>query len=299
MKKILISGGSGLLGSHLIHFLKSRTIASSMLSRKKRGSAVDSYHWDPEQMTIDSEAFDNCSSIIHLAGAGIADKRWTAERKKQILNSRVRSTNLLFESLKNRTHSIQTIVSASAIGIYGDGAATWKKEETNIDRGFLQDTCVAWENSVRRFEELGIRVVILRIGVVLTPEGGALPQMALPVKLFVGAPLGSGNQFISWIHIDDLTRVFLSAIEESSMSGVYNAVSSNPVSNKEFYQALAAKLGRPLWPIHVPAFLMRLLLGEKSEIVLTGQRVSNDKLLKSGFSFNYETIDQALSRFKI
>lgn len=299
MQKILISGGAGLLGSHLIHLLKSRSISSSILSRRKKFEDAHSFHWDTKQMTIDSKAFDNCSSIIHLAGAGIADKRWTPQRKKEILDSRVQSTNLLFESLKNRTHSIKTIVSASAIGIYGDGASVWKNEESSIDSGFLQDTCVAWENSVKRFEELGIRVVILRIGVVLTPEGGALPQMALPVKLFVGAPLGSGKQFISWIHIDDLSRIFLSAIENSAMRGVYNAVGSNPVSNKEFYQALAAKLGRPLWPIHVPAFVLRLILGEKSDIVLSGQRVSNAKLLKAGFNFNYETIDHALSRFNL
>jgi len=299
MQKILLSGGSGLLGSHLINFLKSRAIESAVLSRQKLDDETNFYQWDPSGNEIDLNAFENCSAIIHLAGAGIADKRWTPKRKEVILRSRVESTNLLFESLKGKAHKVKTIVSASAVGIYGNANDDWKVEGSEIDKGFLQDTCVAWENSVKRFEELGIRVVILRIGVVLAERGGALPQMAFPVKLFAGAPLGSGKQYISWIHIDDLCRIFLMALEDNKMKGVFNAVSSNPVTNKEFYKALANKLGRPLWPICVPEFIMRLILGEKAEIVLSGQRVSNDKLLKSGFSFNYSSIDGALSRFNL
>ena len=299
MQKILLSGGSGLLGSHLAHFLKSRSIETSVLTRKSVDDKTDFYKWNPARQEIDLMAFENCSAIIHLAGAGIAGKRWTAKRKEQILNSRIHSTNLLFESLKGRAHKIQTIVSASAVGVYGNGHDVWKNEESEIDKGFLQDTCVAWENSVRRFEELGVRVVILRIGVVLAKEGGALPQMALPLKFFFGAPLGSGKQYISWIHVDDLCRIFLKAIVNKEMNGVFNAVGPKPVTNKEFYRALASKLNRPLWPINVPSSLMRLILGQKAEIVLNGQRVSNDKLLNSGFNFNYPTIDEALSRFNL
>ena len=284
------------MGTHLSHFLSSRRLESSILSRRKTNENSGVYHWDPEQDAMDLRAFENCSAIIHLAGAGIADKRWTEKRKKEILDSRVQGSNLLFKSLKNSKHRIKTVVAASAVGIYGNGGDEWKVEESNIGSGFLPDTCRQWETSIRQIEELGIRLVILRIGVVLAKDGGALPQMALPVKLFLGASLGSGKQYISWIHVDDLCRIFLEVVEKESLEGIYNAVSSDPVSNKEFYIALAEKLERPLWPINVPSFIMKLILGEKAEIVLQGQRVSNAKLLNSGFDFNYKTISQAFSR---
>ncbi len=297
MEKILLSGGSGLLGTQLASFLESRQYATAILSRKKGDRS--SYHWDPAAGKMDEVALDNCFAILHLAGAGIADKRWTAQRKKEILDSRTKSTDLLFEALRNNKHRIETIVSASAIGIYGDGRDEWKTEKSEIGEGFLEDTCRAWEKSVRRFEELRIRVVILRIGIVLAKEGGALPVMALPVKLFAGSPLGSGKQFISWIHIDDLSRIFLHALDNKEMRGVYNAVASSPVRNKEFYQVLSKNLRRPLWPLHVPSFLLKRLLGEKAELVLQGQRVSNKKLTDSGFSFNYTELSKAIASFHL
>ncbi len=299
MQKILLSGGTGLLGSHLVQFLKSRRYETSILSRKGEREGSGFFHWDPAQRKIDIQAFEGCSAIIHLAGAGIADKRWTDQRKKEILESRVKSTDLLFETLRINAHTIDTIVSASAIGIYGDGGEEWKHEKSEIDNGFLQDTCTAWEKAVLRFEDLGIRVVILRIGIVLAKDGGALPQMALPVKLFVGAPLGSGRQFISWIHIDDLCRIFLHTFEQKEMRGIFNAVSSNPVTNKEFYKVLAGNLHRSIWEFNVPAAVLKFILGERSEIVLNGQRVSNQKLITTGFDFNYKNLNKAISSLTV
>jgi uncharacterized protein (TIGR01777 family) len=295
MQKILLSGGSGLIGTHLTSYLKSVGYDTAVLTRAKSDPERGFYHWDPASGVIDQNALNACSSIIHLAGAGIADKVWTPKRKREILESRIESTQLLFESLKRGSHRISTLISASAIGIYGDGGDELKTEESKIDRGFLQDTCLQWEKQAERFTDLGIRLVILRIGVVLTNKGSALPQMSLPVKLFLGAPLGTGRQYISWIHIDDLCRIFQHAIEIDSMKGVYNAVASEPKTNKQFYRSMAKELNRPLWPVHVPTFVLKLILGEKSEIVLSGQKVSNEKLLETDFKFAYKNCEEALA----
>lgn len=295
MQKILLSGGSGLIGTHLTSYLKSVGYDTAVLTRAKSDPERGFYHWDPASGVIDQNALNACSSIIHLAGAGIADKVWTPKRKREILESRIESTQLLFESLKRGSHRISTLISASAIGIYGDGGDELKTEESKIDRGFLQDTCLQWEKQAERFTDLGIRLVILRIGIVLTNKGSALPQMSLPVKLFLGAPLGTGRQYISWIHIDDLCRIFQHAIEIDSMKGVYNAVASEPKTNKQFYRSMAKELNRPLWPVHVPTFVLKLILGEKSEIVLSGQKVSNEKLLETDFKFAYKNCEEALA----
>ncbi len=298
MNKIIITGGSGLLGSHLLPFLETKNFVPAILSRKSNKDDSNFYTWDPEAGKIDVSVLNGASAIIHLAGAGIADKAWTAKRKKEILDSRVKSAELLFETLKSNSHTIRTIVSASAVGIYGDGADEWKTEESAIDHGFLQDTCRAWEESVQRFKELGIRVVILRIGVVLAKDGGAYPQMSLPVKFLAGAALGSGEQYISWVHIDDLCRMISYALETEKTTGVYNAVSSQPVTNSEFYRVLADKLNRPLWPFNVPASLLNIILGKKAELVLDGQRVSNKKVLSTGFEFNFNNLPEAIEKLE-
>jgi len=298
MNNIIITGGSGLLGSHLLPFLESKKFVPAILSRKIRKDDSNFYAWDPESDKIDLSVLNGASAIIHLAGAGIADKSWTDKRKKEILDSRVKSAELLFETLKNNPHTIRTIVSASAVGIYGDGGDEWKTEESSIDHGFLQDTCRAWEESVQRFKELGIRVVILRIGVVLAKDGGAYPQMALPIKFFAGAALGSGEQYISWIHIDDLCRMITYALKNEKTQGVYNAVSSQPVTNREFYRVLANNLNRPLWPFNVPASMLNIILGKKAEIVLSGQRVCNKKVLSTGFEFNFNNLPEVIEKLE-
>ncbi|HNS10986.1 MAG TPA: TIGR01777 family oxidoreductase [Bacteroidia bacterium] len=298
MNKIIITGGSGLLGSRLVPFLKSKNFVPAILSRNNRKNDPNYFVWNPDAGQIDTAVLEDSGAIVHLAGAGIADKSWTEARKKVILDSRVKSATLLFETLKSKPNRIRTIISASAVGIYGDGDGEWKNEESSIDRGFLQDTCVAWENSVQRFEELGIRVVIFRIGVVLSNDGGAYPQMSLPIKFLAGAALGSGEQYISWIHIDDLCRMIVHALENENMHGVYNAVAPQPVTNREFYRVLAKKLSRPLWPFNVPASILKIILGKKAEIVLNGQRVANAKILSTGFEFRFNNLNEAIDELK-
>jgi len=288
---ILITG-TGFLSGYLRKKLEKNNCRIHFLSRTPVDSS--SYRWDMKTRWIDPAAFENVHTIIHLAGASLADGRWTAERKKEIIDSRVNSAKLIYEKLKLSGHSIQTFISASAVGIYGDAGDEWISEDHSISPDFLGETCRLWESAARRFADLGIRVVILRIGVVLSGDGGALPVMARPVKLFAGAPLGSGNQFMSWIHIDDLCSIFLKAVEDGSMNGIYNAVAPNPVTNKEFMTKLASALHRPLWPFNVPAWLLKILLGEKSKIVLDGQRVSAQKLRDSGFTFNFSNLEQAI-----
>jgi len=292
-QKILITGGSGFLGKHLIDRLAEKNCHVNILTRQKAAKFPE-FYWSPEKNEIDLKAIDQVETIIHLAGANLGEGRWTATRKKEIIDSRVQSASLLFNSLSSISHSVKTFISASAIGIYGDTYDEWIDENHSPSDNFLSETCLQWESVANRFLEIGIRVVILRIGIVLSKDGGALPQLALPVKLFAGSPLGTGNQYMSWIHINDLGSVFLKAIEDKNMSGVYNAVAPNPVANKEFIKTLAHLFHRPVWPFAVPVFILKILLGEKSMIVLEGQRVTSKKIQDLGFKFQFENLEAAL-----
>lgn len=294
MSSILITGGTGLIGSHLIPLFEAAGHHVSLLSRTKASVAIQTFQWDPERGYIDPTALLNTDTIINLAGAGIADKRWTNSYKRKILQSRVNSANLLYETLKNTNHSVKTVISASAVGYYGDTGETWVDEAAHPIDNFLGTTCVQWEKTVRQIESLGIRVVILRIGVILAKNGGALPAMSLPVKLFLGAPLGTGNQYIPWIHIDDLCSIFSFAVQNEKLHGVFNAVAPGPVQNKFFMKQLARVLKRPLWPFPVPEFLMRMILGQKADIVLNGQRATCEKIRLAGYKFKTTDLDTAL-----
>ena len=243
---------------------------------------------------MDISAFKDTGTIIHLAGAGIADKRWTPSYKRQILESRIQSAELLFESLKKMPGHVHTFISASAVGFYGDSGDAWVDEGFHSKDDFLGTVCREWEKSARRFETLGIRIVILRIGIVLAKDGGALPPLALPVKLFAGAPLGSGNQYLSWIHINDLVRIFYFAVKNKKMHGVYNAVAPGPVTNKTITREIASVIKRFVWPFRIPAFILKMILGEKATIVLEGQRASSEKIRMSGFEFNHSDLHKTL-----
>jgi uncharacterized protein (TIGR01777 family) len=293
-ENILISGGSGFLGSHLIPLLKSNGKKVAVLSRKIIPS-LNSYLWNPEKHTIDLNCFNGTGTIIHLAGAGIADKRWTESYKKEIIESRVKSAGLLFDKLRSNAHSVHTIISASAVGYYGHTNDVWVDEGFHAPEDFMGSTCIEWEKSIRQFETLGIRVVIFRIGLVLDKKNGILPVISKPVKWFAGAPLGNGSQYMSWIHIDDLCRLFLFATGNKNIHGVFNAVATGPVTNKIFMQKIAKALHRPLLPVGVPAFLLKLFLGEKADMVLNGQRVTNEKIRMAGFSFQHTDLDSSLS----
>ncbi|MDX1628442.1 MAG: TIGR01777 family oxidoreductase, partial [Fulvivirga sp.] len=258
---------------------------------------IPAFQWDVNNMEMDPAALAGVDTIIHLAGAGIADKRWDKERKKVILQSRTRSTQLLKEQLRQNDHQVKNFVSASAIGYYGyDTGGVVKKEDSRFGDDFLATVTKAWEAEVDEIgkEISGLRVAKLRIGIVLSEQGGALKEMAKPVRYYVGAPLAGGDQFMSWIHIEDLARMFVYAAENEQMSGVYNAVAPNPVTNKELTKATARALGKPLILPPVPGFVLKLMLGEMASMVIGGSKVSSEKIESAGFNFKYTEVQPAI-----
>lgn len=295
IQKILVTGASGLVGSRLTEMLLEKGHHVSHLGRSKKTGSIPSFVWDVENKFIDLQALEGVDTIIHLAGAGIADQRWTAQRKKEILESRTHSTKLLFDTLKNYSHTVKTFVGASAIGYYGFGFDQEVfTEESKAGSGFLADVTREWEEQTDTIATLGLRLVKLRIGIVLSEKGGALAEMAKPIRFGVGAPLGSGKQFLSWIHIDDLCAMFIKAAEDRSLQGAYNGVGTNWVTNAELTKAIAQSLNRPLWLPNIPTFVMNLILGEMAGMVLNGSKVSSAKIQKAGFQFKYLKLNEAL-----
>jgi uncharacterized protein (TIGR01777 family) len=296
MKKILITGGSGLVGTALSQLLKDEGyIVAHLTRRRKEDYPFEQFEWDIENQEMDEEAIRFADVIIHLAGAGVADKKWTDKRKKVIIDSRTESAALLHNTIgKMPEQAPQHFISASAIGYYGmDSGDKWVDENSEAGNDFLANVTKKWEASADQFESLEIPTAKIRIGIVLTDKGGALPQLAQPIKLFAGAPLGSGKQWMSWIHIEDLIRLFLHVME-NKLTGVYNGVGVNPATNKEVTKAVARVLDKPLILPNVPAFAMKLILGEMAQMVLGGNKVSAEKMLKSGFDFKFESLDSAL-----
>jgi len=293
-KKILITGASGLVGSHLTEMLLQKGYQVSHLGRTKKSGTVKSYVWNVDKNEFDAEALAGVDTIIHLAGAGVADKRWNEERKKEILESRTKSTALLYETLKNGNHSVKAVVSASAIGYYGfclDERIFHEDSTPGTD--YLAQVTRQWEESVDNITSLNIRVAKLRIGIVLSDQGGALVEMAKPIRFGVGAPLGTGKQYLSWIHIDDLCAMFIKAAEDDQMHGAYNAV-CDWITNKAITKSIAKVLNRPLWLPPVPGFIMNLIVGEMAVIVVNGSKVSSDKIRKTGFTFQHPELNEAL-----
>ena len=293
-KKILITGASGLIGSRLTELLLKQGHQVNHIGRTKRGGVVSSYVWNIETGEFDAEALAGVDAIIHLAGAGVADKRWTDERKNEILQSRLKSTQLLFQQLNSVYHSVKTVVSASAIGYYGFGLSEEVfTEESTPANDFLADVTTQWEQAVDTIKAFAIRVVKIRIGIVLSEHGGALPQMSLPIRYNVGSPLGSGKQYLSWIHLDDLCHIFIKAVTDEQMTGAYNGV-TDWCSNKEFTKAVANVLNKPLWLPNIPEFVLKIMLGEMADMIINGSKVSSDKIRKAGFVPSYTTLEGAL-----
>lgn len=294
-KNILITGATGLVGSQLTVLLLQKGYHVSHMGRTKRIGKVPSYVWNVDHGTIDKDAFQGIDTIIHLAGAGVADKRWTAARKKEILDSRINSTRLIFETLKKGDHVVRSFVSASAIGLYGftTGEEVFT-EDSKPGTDFLAQVTRQWEEEVDRLSALGIRVVKLRIGIVLSDKGGALPAMTKPIRLGVGAPLGTGKQYLSWIHLNDLCGMFLKAAEDETMKGAYNAVGPEWVTNQHMTKSIATVLNKPLWLPSIPAFVMNIIIGEMAVIVINGSKVSSRKIQQKGFEFKFTDLKAAL-----
>lgn len=296
--KILITGGSGLIGMRLSEMLIDQGYEVAHLSRKPdKVSKYKTFRWDVKQGYIDENAITYADYIVHLAGASLSSEKWTEERKKEIIDSRVKSANLLYKCLSESGHHVKGFVSVSGINVYGDSGDRLISEENTTGDDYLAEVCKAWEASAWQMHDLNLRTVILRLGIVLSTKGGALPQLARPVKLMAGATLGSGKQYMSWIHIDDACRLFIRTIEDPQFHGVYNAVAPHPVTNKAFTQALAEVIKRPLVLPKVPAFALNLVMGEMSEVVLSSLRVSANKVLQTGFTFEYNYLEEALASF--
>jgi uncharacterized protein (TIGR01777 family) len=292
---ILITGASGLIGTRLTEMLLQKGHHVSHLGRtKKNNGQVKSFRWNVDQHQIDEDALQGIDTIIHLAGAGVADKRWTQKRKHEILESRTRSTQLLFDTLEKRNHSVKSVISASAIGYYGFESSDELTETSAAGKDFLSNVTKQWEEEVNKIESLGIRIIKIRIGIVLSEKGGALKEMMKPIKFYVGAPLGSGNQYVSWIHIDDLCAIFCKAVEDINMRGAYNGVGPYAVTNRTLTRAIAKVLDKPMFLPPVPSFIMKLIIGEMADIVLGGSKVSSTKIQRAGFSFQFDTLEKAL-----
>lgn len=299
METAIITGGTGLIGRALSRFLESRGIQVIILSRNPKDHSSNSpgisyAAWDPEKQTINEEAIKKARYIIHLAGAGVADKPWTEKRKKEIVESRTQSSGLLVRALNSIPNQVDSVISASAIGWYGENISAKAVETDPPNPGFLGETCRAWEASILPVSELGKRLVILRTGIVLSNDGGAFPQFAKPVRYGIAGVLGSGKQMISWIHIEDICRLYMEAMINPSWSGVYNAVAPNPVSNRTFTLQLAKEIkGSFFIQLPVPHFMLKFLLGDRSEEVLKSSNISGNKLKEQGFQFIYPTIEAA------
>jgi len=295
--KILITGATGLIGTELVSLLLQNGIAVHYLTTSKKKISNEpnfkGFIWNPEQGQIDENCLMGVDAIIHLAGASIA-KRWTRSYKQEIIESRILSSNLLFKALKNNPNQVTQIVSASAIGIYPDSLKNvYTEDHKNADDGFLGNVVAKWEESVDKFKLLNLKVCKLRTGIVLSNKGGALMEMARPIKFGVGSPFGTGRQMQSWIHIHDLAELYFYAIK-NQWHGIYNAVAPNTVTNKELVATIAKTLKKPLFMPNIPEFIMQLLLGEMHEVLFSSQNVSSRKAVGDGFVFKYATVKKAI-----
>jgi uncharacterized protein (TIGR01777 family) len=294
---VLITGGTGLIGKQLVKLLREKGYNVLLLGRKPdQLSYPPVYQWNYKKGFIEEEVISQAHYIIHLAGAGISEKRWTQTRKKEIIDSRVHTTNLLFDTVSRKGAPLKAFISSSAIGFYGSEIDGSPATETDLPgNDFLAETCIRWEESARQFQTSGFRTVFIRTGLVLATEGGALPRMSMPIKSGVGSALGTGKQFMPWIHIHDLCKIFLQAIEDQSMEGPYNAVAPSVVNNREFTYTIAAILKKRIWLPPLPSFILKLIFGEMAGILLNGRRVVPERLLKSKFSFEYPDLHKALT----
>ena len=298
--KIVVSGGTGFIGKPLCRSLSASGHDVILLTRQSNvqltstGTHVRAVHWDGVTRGPWEHALNGADAVINLAGKPIADRRWTAARKKAIVQSRVGTTRLLVDACASLPSVPPVLINGSAIGYSGPRDNQPLREDDHIGSGFLADLCRDWEQAAMAGERLGMRVVRVRIGMVLGRDGGALPRMFLPFHLFLGGPIAPGTQWVSWIHLEDLARLLQWAVTTASVTGAVNAVSPHPIHMQEFAATLGKALGRPSW-LPVPAFALRVVLGELSTLLTTGQRVDPSVALKAGFTFWYPHLLPALS----
>lgn len=306
MPVVLITGGTGLIGKSLTTQLIAKGYEVIIVSRtpplSSDNSMVTYAAWDIAEKKMDGNAIARADYIVNLAGAGVMDKSWSKKYKTEIVESRVKSSELLIDALQTTPNKVKAIISASAIGWYGEDSKTLKDKygfaETDpADDAFLGETCRLWEESIDPVTKLYKRLVKLRIGIVLSNDGGALAEFKKPLHFGIAGIPGSGKQVISWIHIDDLCRMFIYAIENDQLSGSYNAVAPSPISNKKLILKLGQKMrGQFYIPVHVPQFILKLMLGQRSTEILKSATVSCEKIKATGYTFLYPTIDTALNQ---
>lgn len=296
--KILITGATGLIGSELVKLLLSKNHSVHYLTTSnakiKEEPNYKGFYWNPQEGKIDERCIDGVDAIIHLAGANIA-QRWTNKYKQEIIESRTLSSELLFNLIKKSPNQVKQIVSASGTAIYPESISqVYDETTTESEDSFLSNVVKKWEESVDTFQVLGIKVCKLRTGIVLSNKGGALPEMVKPINLGFGAAMGTGKQIQSWIHITDLVAMYYFAIEKQ-LEGIFNAVSSHPVSNQELTKVIAKTLKKPLWLPNIPEFVMNLILGEMSYLLFSSKNLSSIKITNSGFQFQFPKIDKAIN----
>mgnify|MGYP000002675647 FL=1 len=296
MEKVLITGGSGLIGRRLSFLLKSRGYEVRILSRSNNPkNNYKTFIWNVSEQYINDSAFEGLNHIIHLAGAGIADKRWSEKRKKEIIASRVASTNLLYNTVKRLKTPLDSFISASATGYYGAiTSETIFEEKDKPAKDFLGKVCSLWEDSIFQFNEIKIRTVALRTGIVLSKDGGALKKMKTPII----TSLGNGKQYMPWIHIDDLCELYIKAIEDEQFKGAFNAVSSEHISNLSFSKKISKIFNYPFLALGAPSFILQIVFGEMSTIILNGSRISANKIKQAGFKFKFENLEKALKNLR-
>ena len=297
MAKVLITGGSGSIGRYLIPRLLFGMHQVAIIGRtKKEIPGVESYTWNLDEEELDERALNDVTHIIHLAGAGIADKPWSPARKKEIVESRVKPLQMLANALSRRNQRIEAIISSSAVGFYGGLTSdTIFEEDARSATDFLGSTCQMWEDAVQFFKPIADREVRIRTSVVLMNDAGALPKLVKPTKLGFGAAVGTGKQWMPWIHIDDMVELFLETIVNENMHGVYNAAAPDHADQTTMIKRIGKALGKPTFLPPVPKFLIKTLMGEMSAVVTEGSRVSSQKVQDAGFEFKFPELQPALN----
>lgn len=296
MKNILVTGGSGFIGMQLTKLLIANGYEVSWLTRKiKSDIDIPQYLWNWENKTLEPEAIEKADVIIHLAGANVGGKRWNAKWKKEIYDSRIKSTEFLFEFISRHSNKLRVFIAASATGYYGCETSGKIFTESDLPgQDFLAKTCSDWENASNKFNRPGIRTTIIRTGIVLSENSEAYKKICLPIRFGFGAAIGSGNQFFPWIHLDDLCNIYLKAISDEKLKGVYNAVVPEYITNTQLTKTIAKHFKKTIWLPNIPSFLIKIIFGEIADSLLNGSRISSEKIISTGFEFNFQNINHFL-----